>query len=156
MARSAPFTVNGSSNVLTFAPLREQIEMLLSDIARALPSLISSEGSFEFLPAHEVLDSQTEILINIELAGVMLNDVSVSSTANSIVVSGQKRSKVRTEGDDHYFSNRAFGAFSQSFTLPVPVDTDRVTAESNNGVLSIRAPKSAELVMPTRTVPITS
>ena len=156
MARSAPFTVNGSSNVLSFAPLREQIEMLLNDIAQALPHPTASEGSFEFSPAHEVLDSKIEFLINIELAGVILNDVSVSSTANLIVVSGQKRSKVRTGSDDHYFSNRAFGAFFQSFALPVPVDTDRVTAELNNGVLSIRVPKSADLVMPTRTVPITS
>lgn len=156
MTRDAPFMVSGPSNVLTFAPLREQIGKLLDDFAQGLPLPASGEGSFEFSPCTEVLESTSDVLINIELPGVVLHDLSVVGNAHSIVVSGQKRSVVRRDGDGTYLSNREFGAFSQTFSLSGPIDPDMVTAELSAGLLSIRVPKSANLVMPARTIPITS
>ncbi len=40
---------------------------------------------------------------------------------------------------------RQIGAFTRTFTLPVPVDADKVQAELRNGVLSLTLPKSAAI-----------
>jgi HSP20 family protein len=37
---------------------------------------------------------------------------------------------------------RRIGAFTRTFTLPVPVEADKVQAELSNGVLSLTLPKS--------------
>ena len=156
MPRNTSFMVSGPSNVLTFAPLREQIGRLLDDLVQGLPLSTSTDGSFEFSPSTEVVESESEVWINVELPGILIEDVSILGTAHAIVVSGQKRSTVRRNGDEKYFSNREFGAFSQTFTLSSPINPDMVTAELGAGVLSIRVPKAANLVVPTRTIPITT
>lgn len=155
MSRDAPYTASGPSNVISFGPLREQIGRLFDELANASPRHHLGEGSFQFSPPNEVLETHHELWMNIELPGVLLEDVSITSTPHTIVVSGEKRSDLSREGDERFFSTREFGAFYQSFSLPMPIDPDKITAELANGVLSIRVPTSTE-VMPTRSVPITS
>jgi HSP20 family protein len=43
-----------------------------------------------------------------------------------------------------YRSERSYGTFSRSFTLPVTVDTERIKAEYKDGVLFVTLPKVEE------------
>ncbi|KAH8602857.1 putative 30 kDa heat shock protein [Bisporella sp. PMI_857] len=48
----------------------------------------------------------------------------------------------RADAPKHWISERSIGEFSRSFTFPVRVDQDAVTASMKNGILSIVVPKS--------------
>ena len=59
---------------------------------------------------------------------------------NNQVAKGQEESK-----DRFWVSERSVGEFSRSFTFPVRVDQDAVTASMKNGVLSILVPKAKKV-----------
>jgi HSP20 family protein len=50
----------------------------------------------------------------------------------------------KKEGEDHYYSERAFGAFVRSMPLPPGVDSEKVKATFKNGILEVHLQKSKE------------
>ena len=60
----------------------------------------------------------------------------------------RSRAKRRTEKEeknkDYYVSERRFGSFQRSFTVPAGVDASKIEANFKNGVLTITLPKSAQ------------
>ncbi len=57
---------------------------------------------------------------------------------------GKEEHEEGKKGERSYFSERRFGQFQRSFTLPEGIDASHVTANYNNGVLDISIPKSKE------------
>jgi HSP20 family protein len=43
--------------------------------------------------------------------------------------------------EDYYFSERRYGSFERTVTLPVDVDADKAKATYKNGVLEVALPK---------------
>ena len=80
--------------------------------------------------------------IDMELPGVKSENVDVSVHENTITIKGEKRSQREEKGRAYFFSEREYGAFQRSFRLPADVDPKNVTADFNDGVLSIRIPKA--------------
>ena len=59
---------------------------------------------------------------------------------------GEKR-KVREEGDDKgnvHVRERRYGSFQRAFTLPKSVTTEKIKAEFDNGILTVRMPKTEQ------------
>lgn len=94
-----------------------------------------------FAPASEASTTEADYQIDLELPGVDPDDIHVSVDGNSLVVKGEKRSSRTEEGRSYYFTERTYGSFQRTFRLPADADTDRVSADTNNGVLMIRVPK---------------
>ncbi len=95
-----------------------------------------------FAPSAEAAATDEFYEIDLELPGVKSEDVDVSVHDNSLTVKGEKRSQREEKGRTYFFSEREFGAFQRSFKLPADVDPKNVTADFNEGVLSIRIPKA--------------
>lgn len=68
------------------------------------------------------------------------NTVATKDNTNTEVEKKQEESK-----DKFWVSERSVGEFSRSFTFPVRVDQDAVTASMKNGVLSIVVPKAKKV-----------
>ncbi len=63
-------------------------------------------------------------------------------------ISGEKRES-REEGEPggkYHLVERSFGSFRRSFTLPRNVRADGITADFENGLLTVRLPKAEEAV----------
>jgi HSP20 family protein len=71
-------------------------------------------------------------------------EIEVTLTGDLLTISGKKEKEEKVERKDYHRLERAAGAFSRSLTLPFEVELDKVTAVFKNGVLEIRAPKTAE------------
>ena len=56
------------------------------------------------------------------------------------VLRGEKRSERNEEQENYHFTERAFGTFSRAVRLPFSANPERVSAEFNNGVLTVRNP----------------
>ena len=93
--------------------------------------------------------------INLELPGVALEDIKIDTHDNNLTVHGEKRTEREEKGKTYFFSERTFGAFQRSFRLPPDVETDRITAEFNDGVLTIRVPKAGAAPEKSRRIEIT-
>lgn len=110
----------------------------------------------EFIsPQSDATASETHYEINMELPGVLLDDIKIDIHDNNITVQGEKRTEREEEGKTYFFTERTFGAFQRSFRLPQNVAADRITAAFKDGVLTIRVPKAGATPETSRTIKIT-
>lgn len=113
------------------------------------PSLYDPFRSFgsrmaEWLrPASEASSGGDAYDISIELPGVSEDDIELTVDDGVVTISGEKRSHEEKKGDTWYFSERQYGAFRRSFSLPDDAQGDQASAEMAEGVLHITVPKSA-------------
>jgi HSP20 family protein len=53
------------------------------------------------------------------------------------------------EEEKYHMRERRYGSFQRTLTLPTPVDVEKISADFENGVLTVRLPKT-EAVRPKR------
>jgi HSP20 family protein len=97
-------------------------------------------------PVVDVEEMENEVFINAELPGMKKSDIELSIEDNVLTLQGEKKtvSKNGDEGGDSYRSERYFGKFERSFTLPTYVAADQAKAAFKDGVLQITLPKKEE------------
>jgi HSP20 family protein len=105
----------------------------------------SSWGVSAFNPAFEVKETKDAFVFKADLPGLKEEDLDVSVSANRLTVSGQRQQERSEEGDTWYTSERAWGSFSRTFTLPDGADSEHANAELKHGVLTVIVPKKAEV-----------
>jgi len=97
----------------------------------------------EFTPSVDVKETPESYVIRAELPGVAAEDVEVTVTSDSLTIKGEKKIETtETEDEKGHITERVHGTFSRTFTFPVPVAPEEVTAEARKGVLHITIKKS--------------
>jgi len=99
----------------------------------------------EWAPSMEMFDKEDKFIVRAELPGMKEEDVDVCVSDNILTVKGEKKSSSEIKEEDYHFSEMSYGSFSRSITLPSTVNTEKITASFDNGVLEIDLPKSAEV-----------
>jgi len=97
-----------------------------------------------FAPASEASTTEDAYEIEVELPGVKSDDIDVSVDGNVLTIRGEKQSQRTEEGRTWYFTERQFGSFQRTFSLPMDADTDKVSADARDGVLTLRIPKRTQ------------
>jgi HSP20 family protein len=98
------------------------------------PKLLRTEGWY---PAIDVSESDAEVTVRAELPGIAAKDLDIEVTGTTLTISGKKEECEEKKGEDFYQSERRFGSFRRVIDLPETVDADKVTAEAENGVVTI-------------------
>src|SRR5206468_2533929 len=80
-----------------------------------------------------------------DLPGVKDSDLEISLTGNRLTVSGRREQERQEQGETFYASERSYGSFTRSFTLPEGIDGDNVSADLKSGVLTLSVPKKPEV-----------
>ncbi len=94
-------------------------------------------------PPVNVYDSDNEILVQCEVAGVEAKDLEVSITGETLNVKGLKRALPDAEKLNFIRRERGEGEFTRTVVLPDEVDAEKIEATLTDGVMTIRLPKSA-------------
>jgi len=110
-----------------------------------MPGLRAS--STDWAPSLDVSESEDEIRIQAEIPGVSAEDFDISVMADVLSISGEKKEGNVEEGDNFYRKERRFGSFRRSIALPAAVDIEKMSAEYDRGVLTVRLAK-VEKAMP--------
>jgi HSP20 family protein len=107
-------------------------------------------------PKTDVVESESEIEISVELPGMEEKDIDVTLSDNVLTIRGEKKSEREEKKKDYHLSERSYGSFSRSLPLPSGVDTEQLKAEFKKGVLTIRLPKTPEAKSKVRKIDIQS
>jgi HSP20 family protein len=112
-----------------------------------LPSIWGNLGweEKEWAPSIEVIEKDDKYLVKAELPGVKEEDISLSISGNVLTIEGEKHEESEGKRDGYHYSEASYGSFARSITIPSSVDTAKIEANCDNGVLEISLPKVAEM-----------
>lgn len=103
--------------------------------------------TFGWTPTVDVEETDEALVLTAEMPGLEAENVEIEVEGNLLTLSGEKtaeRESEETDGRNLRVWERRYGSFSRSFTLPNAVEADKIKADFENGVLTIRMPKAAE------------
>jgi HSP20 family protein len=104
----------------------------------------STLGAGEFNPRFDATELETGYVIRGDLPGVKEEDVEVSLAGNLLTISGRRDEEQSSEGRPYLAIERAQGSFARTLSLPDDVDSEGLTADLEDGVLTVRVPKRPE------------
>jgi len=119
----------------------------LRDLLDSAFQLASSAPDFTsgWTPALDVFEDDAKITVQVELAGMKKDDFDISLQDDVLTISGERKSEGEKREGESFRSERSFGAFSRSITLPSAVKTEEVKATYEDGVLTVTLPKAEEV-----------
>ena len=137
--------VQAPSTRAELEPYRLMRDLLRWDPFQEMRPLWTSDAS-AFLPAFEVKENKDSFVFKADVPGVKEHDLEVTTTGNRLTISGKRESEKEEKEDTYYASERSYGSFTRSFTLPEQADAAHVKAELKNGELTVVVPKVAAAV----------
>ena len=97
-----------------------------------------------FVPPVDIYEDQHGIQLKLEVPGIDEKDLNINVENNVLTVSGERKFESEQKEENFHRIERRYGSFTRSFTLPNTVDTEKINADYNNGVLGIRLVKREE------------
>jgi HSP20 family protein len=82
--------------------------------------------------------------VKVELPGLKKDQINLSLHEGVLTISGERKQEQETKQGDTFRSERYFGKFQRSVTLPTAVDSGKVKATYKDGILTVDLPKAEE------------
>jgi HSP20 family protein len=121
----------------TFAALSEEMDRLVSGAS-------AKAWSYGLAPAADVTETEAEYRVLIDLPGIEASAIQLRVEKDTLTVQVDRKQPQAAAGETVHRSERAFGTYFRSFTLPTGVDATRVEAAYEQGVLAVKLPKREE------------
>ncbi len=128
------------------------IDMVASQGERAIDAFGMRMPGKPWIPHVDVVESAEQVVVHIDLPGIDPQAVEILLVGNMLTVKGNQPAPTTRPGETVHRRERLTGTFTRSMALPVPVDPEKVTADSKNGVLTVTLAKE-ERIKP-RQIPI--
>jgi len=146
----------GTASDNPFQLLHGQINRLFEDFfsGSALTPFSESNGWQTLQPRIDIAESKEEVRVNAEIPGVDANDIDISLGDDYLTIRGERKSETTKEQDERTYTERSYGSFTRTIPLPCEVDAEQVEATFDKGVLTVRMPKSREVLEQSRKIPI--
>jgi len=126
--------------------LRRQMNQLFYDLAEANrgESDISQSTRTAWVPAVEIQDNGSELLLRAEIPGVEGKDLDIQVMQNAVSIAGEHRYENRSESNGNIRSEFRYGSFQRVIPLPAKVQNQQVKADLKDGILTLTLPKLQE------------
>ena len=94
-----------------------------------------------FGPSVDLKETEGEIIIKADIPGVSQDDLDITVDGNMVTLKGEIKQDQNYEEKGYHLSERRYGSFYRTISLPVEVKPKEATARYQNGVLELRVPK---------------
>lgn len=119
-----------------------EIEKTIHDIFRPRPvNPMFACKDCSWVPQMDIYETQEEVFIWAELAGVEKDKLEVEVNSKAVRVFGSRREIPKEPKGTYRLAEIRYGKFERVLYLPAPVDTKVVASTFVNGLLSIRMAK---------------
>lgn len=135
--------------VRDFLSLRDAMDQLFDEMI-SQPGRMATGSSL--MPAVDLYQTDEAVVIKASLPGINPDDLKISVTGDVLTIQGEQLAERENKEATYHIRERKWGSFSRSLSLPVPVQTDKATAEYENGILTLTMPKAEEIRPKTITV----
>jgi HSP20 family protein len=122
--------------------LRDEIDRLFESPLAELAH--GSQILSGWTPALDLYEDKDKFVVKVELPGMKREDIEVSLHEGSLSICGERKSEEKRGDAEVYRTERFFGRFQRTVSLPAPIAADKVKAAYKDGVLTVTLPKSEE------------
>lgn len=128
------------------SPFRElsRLEREMEDAFGRLPAGRLGDWERGWTPAVDMVDHDDEIVLRADLPGLDEKDIEVRVHDHVLTIQGERKEETEEKKEDYYYSERSYGAFARTLSLPAGVEADKVKATFKKGVLEVHLPKAKE------------
>lgn len=128
------------TGIVRFKPFEEFSSFWPRDLFGRFPM---PRAQAEWNPSCDVSETEQAYIVHAELPGVEAKDMEVSIANGMLTICGEKRTETSEDKDGRTYSERFFGSFERSLTIPGGIDEERIEASLKDGVLEVQLPKTA-------------
>jgi HSP20 family protein len=134
-------------NMTTLTPFRgattlqEQLNRLFND---AFERTAGESNLTAWAPAVDIYESEHELVVKADLPDVDAKDLDIRVENNILTIRGERKFEKKIDQQNYLRVERAYGAFSRSFSLANTVNSEAIKADYQNGVLTLSIPKRDE------------
>ena len=100
--------------------------------------------SVGWTPACDIYEDGEEIVVRPDLAGVEPKDVEIRFENGVLTLKGERELQKEDKRENYHRLEMSYGTFTRAFSLPATIDSEKIRAESKQGVLLIHLPKKPE------------
>ncbi len=99
---------------------------------------------FDFSPSCNLKETTKDFVVEFEVPGIKKEEIKIEIENRRLTVSGERKKQKEEKDEKHFLSESFYGSFMRSFNLPAPVDENRIEASCQEGILTIKLPKSQQ------------
>ncbi len=136
-------------SVVQWDPLKELLalkdrmnKIIENAMSRSQYGGSSNAGTWS--PAVDIYETVERFVVTAELPGLSPGEIEVRVSGNTLTIRGERNLEKGIQQENYHRIERAYGAFSRSFPLPVGVKASEAKAEYTLGILHVEVPKSLE------------
>jgi HSP20 family protein len=96
----------------------------------------------QFELAVDVAEDENAYIVKASMPGVKPEDVEVTMQNNVLTIKGEVKEDKEIKEETYFMRERRYGSFMRSLTLPAGVKAEKIEAKHENGVLTVRLPRS--------------
>jgi len=93
-------------------------------------------------PTLDIAEHDNEYVVKAEVPGCKADDIDISVHNSTLVIRGEKKEEEKKEGKGFYHVERSFGSFRRELNLASRIDSEKIEASCEDGVLTVKLPKS--------------
>jgi HSP20 family protein len=124
------------------ADIDTQLQKTVDEMFRIInPVFVHHQNAWQ--PQIDIYEGAEEIILLAEMSGVKSEDIDIILGRMSIRILGIRKKPPLAAQTRYRLAEIPYGRFERSFSLPAPIDTERVTAACTDGLLQIRMIKTA-------------
>lgn len=127
----------------SWGSLTRDFDRMFQEMERTFGPLAKTNGdSYGFCPTCEVDETDSRYLVKLDVPGIAKEDIDIEVSGNEVQVSGERKREHEEKSKGFYRSEREYGSFFRSFTLPQGCKAEDIEASYDKGVLQLAIPKT--------------
>ena len=111
--------------ISNLANLHEQFNRLFEP---GFPGRTDNSALTTWAPAVDIFETENELVMKADLPEISEKDLDVRFENNMLTICGERKFEQKVKDGTYLRTERTYGSFSRSFSLPNTVDTDAIKA----------------------------
>lgn len=96
------------------------------------------------IPPLDIIEKDDELLVKLEMPGVMKENLDVSSSEGVLTIKGKVEEEKEVKDEQYIRKERAYTSFARSISIPNDIDSEKIHAELEHGILTVHLPRTEE------------
>lgn len=137
-------------------PQQRSFNNLIDDFFFGFPSIIRDEPSNIYRPGIPVNITESDKGFQLEVVapGFGKDDFRLDLDKNLLTISAERKAEEGKENVKNIRTEYKYQTFKRTFTVNEYIDTDQISAQYSNGVLTVQLPKKVEVKEPVKQITI--